>query len=163
MKALGTEDWDFFKGILKQLADRGVDRTVAEDELNFMLSVIKRIGPKNTAEHLLVAQMARVHVATMSEQDSTVLASLTKTFARQLETLMRLRLGGAQTVTHVSVNDNAQAIVGNVTQTPRENTLDKTAAASPPALSDAKPAPMPIMEQGKERVAVTERYRPKNK
>jgi hypothetical protein len=77
---------------------------------------------------------------------------------------MRLRHGGAQTVTtHVSVSDNAQAIVGNVTQTPRENALDKTVAASPPALTHDNTAPMPIIEEGKERAAVLERYRPKNK
>jgi hypothetical protein len=87
MKALGMGDRDFFKGMLKQLADRGLDRTVDEDELNFMLSVIKGIEPKNTIEHMLVAQMARVHVAAMSEQESAALAKLTKTFAMQLETL----------------------------------------------------------------------------
>jgi hypothetical protein len=160
MKALGTGDWDFFKGILKQLADRGLDRTVDEDELNFMLSVLKE--PKNTLELMLMAQIARVHVATMSEQENAALAKLARTFAMQLETLMRLRAGGAQTVTHVSVNDNAQAIVGNVTQTPRENVLDKTAADSPPALTHDKTPPMPIMKEGKECAAVSVRNRPNN-
>jgi Rad52/22 family double-strand break repair protein len=107
---------------------------------------------------MLAAQMAAVHVAAMklaaellcfesfAQRDNAerAFSRLTRTFAMQLETLMRLRAGGAQTVTHVSVNDNAQAIVGNVTQTPRENVLDKTAAASPPALTHDKTAPMPI-------------------
>jgi hypothetical protein len=44
------------------------------------------------------------------------LNKLARRFASQLEALKRYRTGGEQkiTVQHVSVNDNAQAIVGNV-------------------------------------------------
>ncbi len=46
-----------------------------------------------------------------------------RTFATQMETLKRYRTGGEQKVTvqHVSVSEGGQAIVGNVTQAPREN------------------------------------------
>jgi hypothetical protein len=177
MKALGTGDWDFYRGILHQITDRGLGREVVVEEVNFMLSVIEGFEPRNQFETMLAAQMAAVHVAAMKlaaellcfeswpQRDNAerAFSRLTRTFAMQMETLMRLRADGAQTVTHVSVNDNAQAIVGNVTQTPRENVLDKIAAASPPALTDNKTAPMPIMEEGKERAPVLVRYRPKNK
>jgi hypothetical protein len=44
------------------------------------------------------------------------LNKLLRTFSIQMETLKRYRTGGEQKVTvqHVSVSDNAQAIVGNV-------------------------------------------------
>ena len=44
------------------------------------------------------------------------LNKLARTFATQIETLKRYRTGGEQKVTvqHVTVSDNAQAIVGNV-------------------------------------------------
>jgi hypothetical protein len=43
----------------------------------------------------------------------------------------------------VSVSEGGQAIVGNVTQAPRETTVDK-AAASPPALADSQIPAMTI-------------------
>ena len=58
------------------------------------------------------------HVETIQQQDSAerALNKLARTFASQVEALKRYRTGGEQRVTvqHVSVNDNAQAIVGNV-------------------------------------------------
>jgi hypothetical protein len=63
-----------------------------------------------------------------------------------MEALKRYRTGGEQKVTvqHVSVSEGGQAIVGNVTQTPREAARDK-AASSPPALPNAQQSPMPVL------------------
>jgi hypothetical protein len=60
-----------------------------------------------------------------------------------MEALKRYRTGGEQKVTvqHVSVSDGGQAIVGNVTQGPRESARDK----SPPAIADARTQPMAIV------------------
>ena len=84
---------------------------------------------------MLAAQMAAVHVATMTsaqrlrradnmlKQDSAERAfnKLARTFATQMEALTRYRAGGEQKVVqHVSVSEGGQAIVGNVTQAPRE-------------------------------------------
>jgi len=174
MKAIGTGDLDFYRGILHQITDRGLGREVDLREVNFMLSAIEGFEPRNQFETMLAAQMAAVHVSAMKlvaeflcfesfpQRDNAerAFSRLTRTFAMQMETLMRLRVGGAQTVTHVSMNDNAQAMFGNVTQTPRENVLGQTAAASPPALTHDKTPPMPIMEEGKERAEVLERFRP---
>ena len=177
MKGIGTGDPDFYRGILHQITDRGFGREVVVEEVNFMLAVIEGLAPRNQFETMLAAQMAAVHVAAMKnaaellcfesfpQRDNAerAFSRLTRTFAMQLDTFSRLRAGDAQTVTHVSVNDNAQAIVGNITQTSRENMLNKTAAPSPLALTDNKNAPMPIMEESKEKehAEVSVRYRPK--
>src|SRR5262249_27513497 len=133
MDALASADGDFVGGIVSQLANasrRGQD--IDERGLNFMLSVIKGIEPRDQLEAMLAAQMAAVHVATMTfarhlahaeeivKVDSAERAfnKLTRTFAMQMEALKRYRSGAEQKVTlqHVSVAEGGQAIVGNVTQ-----------------------------------------------
>jgi hypothetical protein len=159
MDALASADWDFVSGIESQLADasrRGQD--IDERGLNFMLSVIKGIEPRDQLEAMLAAQMAAVHVATMTfarhlaHAEEIVLVDsaerafnkLTRTFAMQMEALKRYRSGAEQKVTlqHVSVAEGGQAIVGNVTQAPRENGREKAAqekaATPPPTLPDTK-------------------------
>jgi hypothetical protein len=97
-----------------------------------MLSVVKGIAPKDQLETMLAAQMAVVHMATMTfarrlahvenipQQDSAERAfnKLARTFAAQVEALKRYRTGGQQRVTveHVHVHEGGQAIVGNVEQ-----------------------------------------------
>ena len=147
--ALGTADLDFYHGLLAQLASAGSKGgQVNEDELNFMLSVVKGIQPRDQLEAMLAAQMAVVHMATMTiahrlahvenipQQDSAERAfnKLSRTFTTQMEALKRYRTGGEQKVTvqHVSVAEGGQAIVGNVTQAQRENVPGK-AATSPPS------------------------------
>src|SRR5262249_45499098 len=72
MEALASADYDFANGIVDQLAKAsGHGRELDEHGLNFMLSVIKGIEPRDQLEAMLAAQMAAVHVASM-------------TFARQL-------------------------------------------------------------------------------
>jgi hypothetical protein len=132
MEALGTADYDFFSGLLQQLSN-GSSRGGKVDEklLNFMLSVIKGIRPRDQIEIMLAAQMAAVHeaimtftrrlayVETIPQQDSAerALNKLARTFATQMEGLQRYRNGGEQKVMvqQVSVNEGGQAIVGNVT------------------------------------------------
>ena len=131
-----------------------------------MLSVIKGVQPRDQIEAMLAAQMAAVHMATMTfarrlahvenipQQDSAERAfnKLTRTFATQMEALKRYRTGGEQKVTvqHVSVAEGGQAIVGNVTQAQRENVPGKAAASPPLALTNANVLPMPIMDESKE-------------
>ena len=162
MEALGTSAYDFVHGLLNQLAGASSrSDQIDENELNFMLSVIKDIKPRDQLEAMLAAQMAAMHMATMRlvrrlalaetilEHDSigSMLNKLARTYTTQMETLKRYRTGGEQKVTvqHVSVGDGGQAIVGNVTQTGRENPPVKTQPA-PLALMDAKAAPMPMIE-----------------
>src|SRR5258708_1120132 len=131
MDALGTRDPDFLEGFLMQLADAGSKgRNVDGRTLNFMVSVVKGIEPRDQVEALLAAQMAAVHTAMMTfawrlahvktipQQDSAERAfnKLGRTFAAQVEALKRYRSRGDQTVRveHVTVNEGGQAIVGNV-------------------------------------------------
>jgi hypothetical protein len=169
LEAFASADWDFAHGILSQLANaHGQD--IDERGLNFMLSVIKGIEPRDQLEAMLAAQMAAVHVASMTfarrlvhvqtipQQDSAERAfnKLTRTFAMQMEALKRCRSGAEQKVTlqHVSIADGGQAIVGNVTQVPRENGQEKVTqekAATPPAVrTDTNVVPMPSVDKSKE-------------
>jgi hypothetical protein len=132
--ALGTGDKDFTNGLIRQLINAGTKgQDIDCSGPNFMLSVIQGIGPKDEVEAMLAAQMAAVHMATMTfarrlahvenlpQQDSAERAfnKLARTFAVQIEALKRYRTGGEQKVTvqHVTVNDGGQAIVGAVSAT----------------------------------------------
>jgi hypothetical protein len=132
MEAVGTTSVDFLQGLLNQLVN-AASKGAAPDEksINFMLSVVKGIAPKDQVEAMLAAQMAAVHMASMTfarrlnhvetlpQQDSAerALNKLTRTFAAQVEALKCYRTGGEQKVTveHVTVNAGGQAIVGSVT------------------------------------------------
>jgi hypothetical protein len=132
MAALGTADRDFCGGIVEQLGDAAsYGGKIDERALNFMLSVVKGVKPRDQVETMLVAQMAAVHAAAMNaalqlaqanklvqqEFAERAINKLTRTFAAQTEALKRYRSGGEANVTvqHVSVSDGGQAIVGNVT------------------------------------------------
>jgi hypothetical protein len=129
--ALGTGDYEFSIGLLTQLADVS-GKMSSKQELNFLVSMVEGIGPRDETEAMLATQMAAIHNATMvavrrlaqveniAQQDSAsnMLNKLARTFASQLEALKRYRSAGEQTikVQHVTVNDGGQAIVGNVNQ-----------------------------------------------
>jgi hypothetical protein len=171
MDALGTGDLDFYHGQLATASSKGGQ--VDERRLNFMLSVVKDVRPRDQIEVMLAAQMAAVHMATMTiaqrladveyiaQQDSAERAfnKLSRTFTTLMEALKRYRTGGEQKVTvqHVSVAEGGQAIVGNVTQAQRENVPGKAAASPPLALSNSNVVPMPTIDESKERALVAGR------
>jgi hypothetical protein len=68
MDALATDDPDFMNGIMRQLSDasRLFSRDIDVRTLNFMLSVIKGIEPRDQLEAMLAAHIAEAHVATMT-------------------------------------------------------------------------------------------------
>ncbi len=148
MEALGATELEFLNGLLRQLANVGSQgKSLDESGLNFMLSVVKGIEPKDQVETMLAAQMAAVHMATMTfarrlnhvetlpQQDSAERAfnKLARTFAAQVEALRRYRTGGEQKVTveHVTVNEGGQAIVGSVTHGPGGGRAKKNSKATP--------------------------------
>lgn len=130
MRAVGTTDFDFYDGLLGQLINASKEAEVSERGVNFMLSVIKGSEPRDQIEAMLSAQMAAVHMASMTfarrlahvetiqQQDSASNAfnKLARTFAAQMSTLKEYRSKGEQkmTVQHVHVAEGGQAIVGNV-------------------------------------------------
>jgi hypothetical protein len=176
MEAIGTTDPDFALGFLGQLADLGDDKN-QERQLNFMLSVVKGINPRDQIEAMLAAQMAATHAATMKSfrdladaqdlqhRDSAerALNKLMRTFATLVEALKRHRAGGEQTVTvqNVNISEGGQAIVGNVTQGRRDMPANG-APAQPLALTHDDTLPMASL-QSVETAAPIPATRPKRK
>jgi hypothetical protein len=147
MNALGTTTPAFYEGLISQLVNAsGKGQEPDEGAVNFSLSVIKSIQPQDEIEAMLAAQMAAVHMASMTfarrlahvenlpQQDSAERAfnKLARTFTTQLEALKRYRTGGQQKVTveHVTVQAGGQAIVGNVSH-PGGGSLPKNAETTP--------------------------------
>ncbi|MGX1346853.1 hypothetical protein AB7M49_000429 [Bradyrhizobium elkanii] len=131
--ALGVADRDAMDGILRQLVKASVSGgKPCEVNLAFMISMVRSIGPRDSVEAMLVAQMVSVHVMAMrcahhlahakdlAQHDSAAraLGRLARTFPAQIEALNRHRSHGepAITVQNVKVEDGGNAIVGNVTQ-----------------------------------------------
>ena len=131
--ALGVSDRDAMHGILRQLVKAGVNGEKPDAvNLAFMISMVKRIGPRDSVEAMLVALRVSVHLMAMrcahhlanaddiARQDSAAraLGRLARTFPAQIAALNRHRNHGgpAITVQNVSVGDGGRAIVGNVTQ-----------------------------------------------
>lgn len=179
MEAVGTGSAEFFDALIYQLASSSaMNGQINSTDLNFMLAVIKGVGSNDQLVTMLAAQMTAVHLATMRyaqllahaeslpQQDSSERAfnKLARTFIGQLEALKRYRTGGEQkvTVTHVSVNEGGQAIVGNVTQDVHEPASQKS-TDKPLALTDSRQQPMPIIEERqREREPVPARRKQKN-
>jgi hypothetical protein len=62
--ALGAAGGAFTYGLLGQLARAtSGGEQVSETDLNFMVSVIKGIEPRDQVESMLAAQMAAIHMA----------------------------------------------------------------------------------------------------
>ena len=131
MNGLGTTSADFMNGLLNQIANAASPgREPSETDINFSLSVISEIEPRDEVEAMLGAQMAAVHTATMTmarrlahvdtipQQDAAERAfnKLTRTFATQMEALKRYRSTGQQIVRveRVTVEAGGQAVVGAV-------------------------------------------------
>ncbi len=159
-EALGTTDANFFNGMLHQLSIASSHGgKVDEGDLNFLLSTVKGIKPRDQLEAMLAAQMGIVqmsiakfsrrlsNVETLPQQDSALngLTKLMRTYTAQLEALKRYRTGGEQNVTvqHVTVSDGGQAIVGNVSQPPAPTPPARPSTA---ALTHSAQAPMPMLD-----------------
>jgi hypothetical protein len=113
MKALGTTDEDFLKGLVAQLVSVGSQGSTPEESgTNFMLAVVKGIEPRDQIEAMLAAQMAAVynaamtfarrlaHVDNLPQQDSaqTAFNKLARTFAAQVSALKDYRSKGEQKI-----------------------------------------------------------------
>lgn len=180
MEALGTTSPSFVDGLLGQLAKTGTqDGTVDEGTLNFLLAVVKGIGPKDQVEAMLATQMAAVQLATMTfaqrlmkaqsipEQDIAERAfnKLARTFTTQVDALKRYRTGGQQKVTveHVTVQPGGQAIVGTITNQGGGRIAkneEQPHASEPRSLTYAPGTEMPCaLEADREVVPVTSRER----
>jgi hypothetical protein len=167
MGALGTIDSDFMNGVLCQLANANSPGD-EQSGLNFSISVVKGIEPRDQVEAMLAAQMAVTHTAAMRfarrlalaenllelESAERSLNKLVRTFTTLTDALKRHRTVSEQSVTvqNVSVKNGSQAIVGNVTQHSGVTAPDQS-PTSLPVITGAHTVPMPIIgEQEHDRI-----------
>ena len=146
----------------------GVKQFADEVGIKQMLAFIKECKPRDPIEATLLAQMAATNGAAMSfanrlanakslaERDSAerTFNKLMRTFVVQADTLQRYRFKSENRVVfqHVTVNDRAQAIVGDVTRPPTERTSEKQARATP-MIADERQEPLEtIFEPARARV-----------
>ena len=160
-EALGSQDPDFIWGLVSQLSQASTRFNDGEG-INFMLSVIKNIHPRDAIEAMLVAQMAAVHMSMMTfvdefarlgntpqqEMAERAMNKFSRTFATLVGALKHHRTGGEQKLTVRYVSESRQAIVGTVTQAPRDVLSEKTPNATP-ALTDARQTSMEIVGERK--------------
>ena len=128
----GAGNFTVANGLLAHVACLGSQkRRTDEEATNFALAFLDAMHPRDAAEALLLTQMASVHMATMMlarrlnhveslpQQDSAerALNKLARSYAVQMDTLKRYRSKGQQVVRveRVTVENGAQAVVGNVT------------------------------------------------
>jgi hypothetical protein len=135
-RALGTNDPNLIIHLINQMAGclwkTDVDR---ERSLNLLVAAVAGIGPRDQLEGLLAIQMVATHNVAMEMlrrallSDQTIdgvnfgihrATQLLRTYTAQVETLVRYRGGGKQTVTveHVHVNAGGQAVVGTLQHHP---------------------------------------------
>lgn len=131
--ALGAREEAFADGIVRHIGLVGGQGAEGGTQtMNFLLSAVKEVEPRDAVEGMLAAQMAATHWATMymaacimsasnrDQRDSAerTFNKLGRTFTAQVEALKRHRTGGEQKVTvqhqHVNVSDGGRAVVGTV-------------------------------------------------
>jgi len=159
MESFGISDPRFIAPLFQQLIEAN---GFGGDGVEFSASLIQGMKPRDHLEVLHAVQMAVMHWATMKymrqvgdsigtvyqEVAVATATKLARTYTAQMEAFKRCRAAAEQKVTvqHVAVSGAGQAIVGNVTHAVRETAPDK-AATSPPALTDARTAPMPMLDK----------------
>lgn len=138
-EAMGISDPQLYSGAIHQLINvttQGRDTDITA--LNFAISLVRGIAPRDHLETMLAIQMAAVHIASvkhvrmMNHTESIpqldiqerVVNKLMRTFTTQMEALRKHRNGGNQKVVveHVHVHEGGQAIVGNVSHGGRSKT-----------------------------------------
>jgi hypothetical protein len=113
-EALGAIDRDALNGLIRQLAGTSMmGAKPDEDNLAFMVSMIRSIAPRDSLEAMLTAQMVSVHLLAMRcasrlaatpdpdrhEDASRVLTRLMRIFPAQIEALSRHRSTEDRTIT----------------------------------------------------------------
>jgi hypothetical protein len=66
-QAFGSSNFEFVNGLIRQLVNAGsLQREADEEGLNFLLSIVTGVKPRDEMEAMLAAQMAAIHSATMT-------------------------------------------------------------------------------------------------
>lgn len=129
--ALASGDPFFVIGLCNQLVHaQSASNEFSVDRLNFMLSIVNGIEPRDATEALLTSQMAAVHCALMEcirhlnsartrdhrQEELNTMMRLSRVFSMQLETLKRYRSTGEQRIQVQHINVNADNAVVGVSQ-----------------------------------------------
>lgn len=173
LESIGSTDLNFMDGFIRQVINVGSQGSEPDENgMNFILSMVRGIEPRDQLEAMLALQMAAVHnatitfsrrlahVETLPQQDSAnnALNKLARTFTTQIEALKRYRSTGEQKVTvqHVTVNDGGQAVIGHVSPGAGENKREELPHAK--QITDASITTMPCpLETIRETVPITSR------
>jgi hypothetical protein len=127
MEGFGSGSCYFLSGIFDSLVD-ATDATESNsvEQMNFVMSVVQGIEPKDEIEAMLTAQIAITHRLMMRQAGRLARTSLlynteiagrlynqlARTLTAQVDALKRYRTGGEQNVRveHVTINEGGQAI-----------------------------------------------------
>jgi hypothetical protein len=157
MEGFGSGSCYFLSGIFDSLVD-ATDATESNsvEQMNFVMSVVQGIEPKDEIEAMLTAQIAITHRLMMRQAGRLARTSLlynteiagrlynqlARTLTAQVDALKRYRTGGEQNVRveHVTINEGGQAIVGNV-ETGGRGVMEKSDANPMHRLAAARAAP----------------------
>jgi hypothetical protein len=163
MDAFATTNRRFVEGLLEQML-YVTDNTIAEKQLNFLVSIVAGLKPRDEGEAILATNISVSQMWTMrlaerlgntsgAIQDEMFVGMYTKlarTLTAQFEALKRYRTGGEQkiVVQHTqNVSVEGQAIVGNVTHMKgKSEEAPAQRAATPLALPNVTHEPMPIID-----------------
>lgn len=129
--ALATGDPFFVIGLCNQLLHvQSASNQFSADRLNFMLSIVNGIEPRDPTETLLASQMAAVHCELMQcirhmnsartrdhrQEELNTMMRLSRVFSMQLDALKRYRSTGDQRIQVQHINVNADKAVVGVSQ-----------------------------------------------
>ena len=147
-KAFASQNVDFCAGIISRIAKATYAGNQSDEvAMNFVLSVVADGKPRDGLETMTWTQVGIFHLVVMDAARQYFRATTTterhiaqndlnkaaRTFSTLILALKNQRTGATPTVTfqNVCVSDGGQAIVGNVTQTPRGT----PPAADPPQVT----------------------------
>lgn len=178
--AMGSVDPDFCQRLLNQVANSStMGGLETPAHVNAIAAAMTGLAPQSELEGMLAAQMTACHNAAMEclrracvkdqtfegrKMNMTFADRFMRTFAVQVEALGKHRKGGQQKVVveHVHVYPGGQAIVGNVSQTPRgegdkngndgstpcQHAIDQHPQAVPLQLGGGQEMLCPVQEDG---------------
>jgi hypothetical protein len=179
LKAYGATSMVFVRSLYEQIKHASAVKEMPEAYfVNFVVSVIHDMKPRNQAETMISAHMGLLHLMSMMsshtvfnaqspeqrESASRLFLKFSQTHAALYETLNRCRSSGSPQVTvqqNVSLGEGSQAAFINGPSSP-DKTTSATSPVAPPAIADAKLTPMP-MQGGVDKSPIPHRIKSKNR
>ena len=157
MRAFGTNEPDFFYGLLQQIVNAGSKGKYPDETgVKFMLAFIRSREPRDEFEATMLSQMAATqlaimrftnrlaHAETLQAQDSAerTLNKLIRTFNMQVETFQLYRFANERKalVQHLPVRNGGQTIMGAARE-------EEKRAELTPLLTNTRQSPTPIIDE----------------